>query len=155
LHGKTLPTENWLRIDSEASIVEFLRTTNDLHDSCITSIEFTGGGFIDDSGAVYCGRGDQASVILTFDRQSGNRSCAKYVLSFTGVSSFDFNHDAADDGCIRRCTNSPTAGSVQLTCNPSFEPAVPAVNAKAMQYRTTQSCRDTRTRASRRAVPAR
>lgn len=133
-----MPTTPWHPIDSEESITEFLQTTNGLHDTCITSIEFADGRFVDDSGSMHCSRGDQASVILKFDQQSGKRSCAKYVLSFTGVSAFDFNHDAADDGLIYGCEISLTAGSVHFTCNPSFEPSVPAISAKAMQYTVIQ-----------------
>jgi hypothetical protein len=125
---------NWKTVDSEESIAEFLQITHGLHDSCITSVEFSDGRFVDESGSMHCGLGDRASLILKLDSQSGMGCVARYVLSFDGVFDFYFDHHAADDGLILSCSVSLNSGSVQFRCNPGYEGSTPSVNARTMKY---------------------
>ncbi|WP_345816869.1 hypothetical protein AAGS40_28300 (plasmid) [Paraburkholderia sp. PREW-6R] len=89
-------------VDSEASIVRFLNETHRLHDSCITSFEFDDGRFVDQNGSMHCGAGNEARLTLNFDSQIG-KPPAKFKLVFTGVSRFEYSHDAAHDGLILSC----------------------------------------------------
>jgi hypothetical protein len=117
--------KKWTTVDSDDSIADFLRATHGLHDSCLTSAEFTDGRFVDDSGSMHCGRGDQATLTLRLDRQSGTGGVEKYVLLFDGV-------------CILSCSVSLVAGTVHFRCNPSHEEPDPVVHAKSFSYLIAQ-----------------
>ncbi|KWF29320.1 hypothetical protein [Burkholderia pseudomultivorans] len=120
------------KIDSEDAIGDFLDETRRLHDSCITSVEFRDGRFVDEHGSMHCGLGDQASLVLKIESQIGRR---KYLLTFEGVTRFTYDHDAADDGLITSCAVSMTDGEIQFACNPGGSGANPLVRAKAFRYR--------------------
>jgi hypothetical protein len=126
--------KKWTTVDSDDSIADFLRATHGLHDSCLTSAEFTDGRFVDDSGSMHCGRGDQATLTLRLDRQSGTDGVEKYVLLFDGVFDFRFFHNSALDGLILSCSVSLVAGTVHFRCNPSYEEPDPVVHAKSFSY---------------------
>ena len=130
--------DKWKAVDSEEVIGEFLRETHGLHDSCVTSAEFSDGRFVDDSGSMHCGLGDRATLVLKFDRQSGARGVSKYVLVFDGVLDFDFTHAAAYDGLILSCSVSLVASGVHFRCNPEYENPTPVVHAKFFKYASVE-----------------
>lgn len=120
-------------VDSESAILHFLSETHRLHDSCITSVEFNDGRFVDQNGSMYCGLGDQASLTLRIDSQIG-KPPARFRLMFTGVSRFDYNHDSATDGLILSCAVSINEGLVRFECNEWDSNPRPLVLAKAFKY---------------------
>jgi len=136
--GKVMSIEKWTTVDSDESIGEFLRATHGLHDSCITSAEFTDGRFVDDSGSMRCGLGDRATLTLRLDRQSERGGVEKYVLFFDGVFDFLFVHSATLDGLILSCSVSLVASTVHFRCNPSYERPDPIVHAKSFRYMVVQ-----------------
>jgi hypothetical protein len=118
-------------IDSDAAIAGFLNETNRLH-SCVTSVEFHDGRFVDQNGAMHVFLGDQASLTLRIDRQS--KPTSRYVLVFEGVTRFDYNHNSAYDGIIQSCTVSIVDGIIRLECNEWDSAPSPLVHAKAIKY---------------------
>jgi hypothetical protein len=131
---KGMSIDKWKVVDSEQAIGEFLRETHGLHDSCITSAEFSDGRFVDESGSMHCGCGDRATLMLKFDRQAGMGRVEKCVLAFDGVFEFDFTHLAADDGIILSCSVSMMDNAVCFQCNPGYEKPNPTVRAKLFKY---------------------
>ncbi|VWC75682.1 hypothetical protein BLA18109_02874 [Burkholderia lata] len=81
---------------------------------------------------MHCGLGDQASLTLKIDSQIAWR---KYVLTFEGVSRFNYDHNAADDGLMVSCEVSMIDGEIQFAGNPGGNNAGPLVRAKSLRYR--------------------
>jgi hypothetical protein len=120
-------------VDSDASILSFLNETHHLHDSCITSVEFHDGRFVDQNGSMHCGIGDKAALTLSFDSQIG-KPPLRFRLMFTGVSRFEYSHDSAYDGLILSCRISIHDGVIRFECNEGDSDPRPLVLAKVFKY---------------------
>lgn len=120
-------------VDSEASILRFLNETHRLHDSCITSVEFNDGRFVDQNGGMHCGAGSKAELTLSLDSQIG-KPPAKLRLIFAGVSRFEYSHDASYDGLILSCEVAIDDGMVRFACNEWDNEPRPLVVAQSFSY---------------------
>lgn len=127
-----MPNHDMTNIDTDEEIAKFLSETNHLHDSCLTSLEFRDGRYVDENGAMNIFLGDQATLTLRFDQQSTPPS--HYILTFEGVSRFDYEHDSTYDGIIMSCKISLHGDKVHFMCN-EYEPdPIPLVHAKKLKF---------------------
>jgi hypothetical protein len=120
-------------VNSEAAIQRFLADTHNLHDTCITSVDFRDSRLVLPDGQMDC-NGNDAALIISLDSQFEGRR-AQFQLMFAAVSRFAFDHDAAYDGLILSCAVALNEGGIRFACNECDTDARPLVIAKELKYR--------------------
>jgi hypothetical protein len=119
-------------LNSEATIDRFMANTHNLHDSCITSVNFRDSRLVFPNGSMNCD-GSGGALTINLDSQFEGRR-AKFQLMFSNVSQFFFDHDSAYDGIILSCKITLDEQSIRFVGNEWMDVARPLVVAKEMKY---------------------
>ena len=72
----------WKEIRSESDIDEIMETLGDFHDSCIVSVNYKSGAFVDERYAMHSGSPDDREMTVLFHSQWDPKV---FELCFTGV----------------------------------------------------------------------
>lgn len=74
--------DNWHNIETERDIEFLLSTYNGFHDTCIVSLSFQSGAFVDDEGAMHFGDAESRRLSVIFQGQWNPRTIE---LQFSGL----------------------------------------------------------------------